>query len=591
MSISQLAQGSDVWSRRSIDAMGNVRNRSGQVVLPPLGGEILWRSDARLMQSEAEVFLNDTFIIGCSVGNEIGSDGAGGDSGLAGCEFQYKVVCAGDMNLRLVDHAREAAWANTSRTALQDQLDLEWQQARAAALNASCGNATAANATSPGSAGNISSCNKSVPEREVRPPLQFVGSPPLMLAKVWMQSYEWMLVPASQVAVSNGAQVKRCRRLACGCGMCPLANLSLIHSDLFNYSDITNPARAQMIAPASNGAASAASQAPVGADLLYKLLPYVVQGTNVTLHCNVGHRVGSHLAAAPRHHNVTCNAAREEARNYTALAASLYGVRDTAGLSSSQGGNASLPQLSHPWNCGFGWPPPCQPVRCGRYRPPPNSTVLSADWSAEREFYYDAAAAPIRVRCHPGFYTSLTNPVECSQAFEVSCSAEGLWSPHVSCLPLRCSLSSLRTVGTAQLPDDNLLIRLPPAEGNGTFLAREAQVSVGFAVAVNVRCAQDYQRSKAGSIAPVCMDKCQLAPAVISCSLFAGTCPPWDTFELGPGVELNGYLRTLATIPALRTRELQCKVGYKLDNSNTAVVVAGLGAISPSAPFRVWRRL
>ena len=519
----------------SIDSMGNVRNRSGNVILPPPGGEILWRSEARLYEGESDVFLNDTFVVGCAVGYQINGSRA------PNCEFQYKVVCAGDTNLRLVDHVRENAWANESELELQQQSDAAWQRARDIAANLSCGNET-----HPGSDSNLSACN--VSDRQVRPPLGFLGFPPLLMAKVGMQSDDWMLVPLSQVSVQDGLQGKSCRLLECGCGMCLLTNDSIIHNSTYNYSRITSLVREKAVPASTFGSSS-------GMLPSYKALPYMIQGGSVTVECNFGHRVGSHDASSQHQYNLTCNASHYANRNDAA-------------------------QSDH-WNCGFRLPQPCKPVSCGRYVPPQNSTVLSGDWSAERVFYYAPSAAPLRVQCHPGFYTTLTNPQECSQNFEVTCSAEGQWTPEASCVPIRCGLTSLKVIGTGLLPDNNTLIELAPVAGTGTYHAYQTSVSVGIGNSVHVKCAQDYKRSDDGTIAPVCMDQCRLSPAVISCKLFSGVCPRWDSFELGPGVELNEYLMTLDTIPAFATRNLECKTGYQLDNSDEAVVIAGLEALGP----------
>lgn len=89
-------------------------------------------------------------------------------------------------------------------------------------------------------------------------------------------------------------------------------------------------------------------------------------------------------------------------------------------------------------------------------------------------------------------------------------------------------------------------------------------------------------RSESGTRTPKCEDKCLFSPTVVSCSPFVGSCPPWDNFELGPGVNLksNKYLMTLQPLAALQTATLDCRDGYELDNTVAdSVVLAGLESL------------
>jgi hypothetical protein len=82
----------------TVDTLGNIRNPSGHVILPPPGAEIVWRSDPRLY-GKGKVYLNDTFVVACSKDYQL--------KGAPDCEFQFKVVCAADSILRLVNATKE----------------------------------------------------------------------------------------------------------------------------------------------------------------------------------------------------------------------------------------------------------------------------------------------------------------------------------------------------------------------------------------------------------------------------------------------------------------------------------------------------
>jgi len=215
----------------NIDSMGNVVNLSGDVNLPASNSEILWRSDRRLY-SPSRVFLNDTFIVGCPVNHQLAT------SRPPSCEFQFKVVCAGDGNLRLVDPVAEKRYAIKTERILQDLSDVEWQGRRNESANAShlALLQLACNTT------NSSACNKSTdpPPRPVRGPLYFAGTPSILVRKTWLVTPDWLTVPLSEVAAAGGLQGKgvrtSCREVTCGCGMCTLSNASL---RLYNYSRMT----------------------------------------------------------------------------------------------------------------------------------------------------------------------------------------------------------------------------------------------------------------------------------------------------------------------------------------------------------------
>ena len=100
-----------------------------------------------------------------------------------------------------------------------------------------------------------------------------------------------------------------------------------------------------------------------------------------------------------------------------------------------------------------------------------------------------------------------TNPVECRQTFQVSCDEDGGWAGDQTCEPVRCSLSALRQLKTQILPDNTTLIHLPSPGGVGwgaqDYKAYQTHISVVFGSAVRLRCAQDYDRSNAGSVEPV----------------------------------------------------------------------------------------
>jgi hypothetical protein len=159
----------------SVDAVGRVVNGADQVLLPPPGGQILWRSDLRLY-SPGDVFLNDTFIVGCI------QDYQRAGTSLAGaCEFQFKAVCAQDGSMRLVDDAAENAYARLREEELQAISDLNWRVARNASMRIpNCSSDPVFLAA------NLAACNGSVP-RPVREPLMFSGGvePLLLVTKTW----------------------------------------------------------------------------------------------------------------------------------------------------------------------------------------------------------------------------------------------------------------------------------------------------------------------------------------------------------------------------------------------------------------------
>ena len=534
----------------SVDYAGRVVNINGFVLLPPTGAQIIWRSDERLY-TEGDIFLNDTFIVGCL------QDYQRASSLAPACEFQFKVVCANDGNLRLVDHAKESIHTRALEVELQALSDDRWRTARNASMrNPNCSSDPAFLAA------HRAACNGSL-ARPVRQPLQFSGgAPSLLLAKTWQLSWDWLLVALSESRADLGLQGfydrAACKPLQCGCGMCPLWNTSVV---TYNYSHVTSDSISNNISD---------SALPAGSLVSYTAMDYEEQGDGATLHCIKGHRVASHSPAAPRTLGRSCNVSHYDAANTTS----------STSLTSS---------TSSAWNCGFEWPSACLPVTCGEYRPPKNASVTSGGWAPTRRFFYDPAAAALTVRCHAGFYPTTSNPIECRQTFQVRCDDEGQWAGHVACEPLRCSLSALRTLRDSSMPDNKTLIRLPSQLGQGwgdeIYQAFQRHVSVPFGGGVRVRCAQDYQLSEEGAIEAVCGDRCQFDSPVISCSLFAGTCPPWDTFELGPGVQVlnNPYLMTLRGLETFETRNLSCQPGYQLDNSDTPVVVAGLEALGAVA--------
>jgi len=291
---------------------------------------------------------------------------------------------------------------------------------------------------------------------------------------------------------------------------------------------------------------------------------------------------------------VRLNCSDDNTNNMGSKPDNEHGGAGSVGGSGGGGGNkknGSLLTHTGAFNCGLKLPMACKPVTCGRYKPPLNASVLSAAWSPQRQFYYDASGSGsvLVVACSPGFYTSSTDAVQCSQSFEVSCSSQGQWAGDRQCIPLRCSISTLRTIHT-HLPANHTHIDVAPSvseggqrEGGGTFLAYQAEVSVGLGESVLVKCAQDYQRSLAGSIGAVCADACLFQTQVVACELFGGVCPRWDSFELGSGVQMkdNPYLMTLTTLQAFETQTLRCQPGFKLDNSSEAVTVAGLESLGP----------
>ena len=72
------------------------------------------------------MYLNDTFIIGCAVGYQ--------RRGTVPpvCEFQFKVVCASDGNLRLVDAQKELEHSSAILQVLREEQDSQWQRANLA---------------------------------------------------------------------------------------------------------------------------------------------------------------------------------------------------------------------------------------------------------------------------------------------------------------------------------------------------------------------------------------------------------------------------------------------------------------------------
>jgi hypothetical protein len=129
--------------------------------------------------------------------------------------------------------------------------------------------------------------------------------------------------------------------------------------------------------------------------------------------------------------------------------------------------------------------------------------------------------------------------VDCRQTFQVSCDEDGSWAGDQTCEPLRCSLSALRQLksefNTQILPDNTTLIHLPSPGGVGwgaqDYKAYQTHISVVFGSAVRLRCAQDYDRSNAGSVEPVCAvgqfaspHRWQFVSPAVSCSLVYGMC-------------------------------------------------------------------
>ena len=371
-----------------------------------------------------------------------------------------------------------------------------------------------------------------------------------------MDSPEELLVPITHVQVLAGLQGRgtnhtTCQLLGCGCSMCKLSTWPLDH---LNYSSFEGGERG-----ASSGDAQSSLALTFDKLLPYKRISYVTQGSTVKIHCNLGHRIDSHDPGAPRSQAVACNFSHRNEFGFESLTQS----------SSNEG-----------WNCGFLWPLPCKPVTCGAYAPL-SSRVVSRAWSRDRLFYYDPSAQPLSVECADGFFVSSSDAVQCVQQFNVTCGPEGEWLGNQVCVPLSCSLANLIATGSGSIPDENTEIVLPRDldvfEGGPYVASAASHVSVPFGRSVYLQCAQDYQRSEDGSIAPACGQKCQFNSSVISCALFAGTCSPWDTFELGPGVNLsNPYLMTLHPLKTFETQSIECKEGFILDNTNGPVALAGL---------------
>ena len=164
----------------SVDAVGRVVNSADQVVLPPPGGQILWRSDLRLY-SPGDIFLNDTFIVGCLQDYQLHTASLHAASLAGACEFQFKAVCAQDGSLRLVDSAAENAYARHLEEELQAISDLNWRVARNASMRIpNCSSDPVFLAA------NLAACNGSLP-RPVREPLKFSGGaePVLLVSKTW----------------------------------------------------------------------------------------------------------------------------------------------------------------------------------------------------------------------------------------------------------------------------------------------------------------------------------------------------------------------------------------------------------------------
>ena len=471
----------------TVDSAGNLLNSTGHVILPEPGSEILWRSDVRLHTPGEVVYLNDTFIIGCAVGYQ--------RRGTVPpvCEFQFKVVCASDGNLRLVDAQKELEHSSAILQVLREEQDSQWQRANLA-RNASlryflthCTNQSTGNSSSSTDARCNVSNSSGLPL--VRPPpieLEFAGVPRVVYVgktRINSSSPESLLVPISQAPVLGGLQggrggVASCKRLVCGCGMCPLTALSL---EGLNYSLVTSGSGFQ-------GGAGLISK------MGYKQLPYVTQGSVVQMHCKRGHRVDSHDPTAARVQNGSCNVSY-----YDTPTSSSYGTADylsfnstTKACDDAEEGNPCNASAQKTWNCGIQWPAACKPVTCGSYHEPANARVVSPGWSSSRMYYYQASAGGVEVQCLPGFYASNTDPATCAQSFEVSCGSEGQWLNALTCVPLRCNLASLRDAVTNSIPDDKTIITVP---GGSMYSAAEAHdVSVPFGETLSVACAQDYQR-------------------------------------------------------------------------------------------------
>ena len=436
----------------TVSSAGNLLNSTGHVILPEPGSEIVWRSDVRLHKPGEVVYLNDTFIIGCAVGYQR----RGTVPPL--CQFQFKVVCAIDGNLRLVDAQKELEYSSAILKVLREEQDLQWQS------------------------------NWSGLPLVHQPPIElefadvsrvvYVGK-----TRINSSSPESLLVPISQAPVFGGLQgggggIASCTRLVCGCGMCPLTALSL---EGLNYSLVTRGSGFQ-------------GDAGLMAKMGYKQLPYVTQGSVVQMHCKRGHRVDSHNPTAARFQNGSCNVSYYDTPN-----SSSYGTADYLSFSSTteacddaEEGNPCSASAQRTWNCGIQWPAACKPVTCGSYHAPANANVVSPGWSSSRMYYYQASGGGLEVQCKPGFYASNADPATCAQSFKVSCGSEGQWLNALTCVPLRCNLASLRDAVTNSIPDNKTIITVP---GGFTYSAAEAHdVSVPFDVTVSVACAQDYQR-------------------------------------------------------------------------------------------------
>eukprot|EP00961_Rhodomonas_salina_P296225 3936157-Rhodomonas_salina.1 len=231
---------------------------------------------------------------------------------------------------------------------------------------------------------------------------------------------------------------------------------------------------------------------------------------------------------------------------------------------------------------------------------PPNGSVTTESWSAAREYFYEDPG--FTVECGADFMASDSSGFTCRKAWEVTCNAEGQFEPLLNCTLLRCDVRSIRAVTLSA--DSNVssapsLVRsgttlavlppkyrvysdLGPFNSSGT-LADPLEVTLGERV--SVVCAPDYARSHAGATEVTCSADCQFEPAVIACTIFNGTCEALDKFELSPGVEESSYFGQLDLLTALEEVPVGCKAGYRLDNSDGSVVIAGAYAYLLCLPY------